>query len=179
MTPKQKKFAELYASSGNATTAAAGAGYSPKTAYSQGQRMLKNVEINKYLQSITADEQRERVADALEIQSYWTGVMRDTEEKTADRLRASELLSKVQGGIVPDNQVNVNVSVDNGNEDNNDMTYIFIPWSGRGEYNAIKRGDEIVKFADIDPDEDMIIYYDPAYPEGMGGIREWDEPDVE
>lgn len=44
-------FVEAYiANGGNATEAAKTAGYSPKTAYSQGQRLLKDVEIKQRLE---------------------------------------------------------------------------------------------------------------------------------
>ena len=45
MTPKQKLFIAEYLVDFNATQAAIRAGYSPKTSYSHGQRLLKNVEI--------------------------------------------------------------------------------------------------------------------------------------
>lgn len=45
MTDKQRRFIEEYPVDFNATAAAIRAGYSEKTAYSQGQRLLKNVEI--------------------------------------------------------------------------------------------------------------------------------------
>lgn len=50
LTNKQKVFCSEYTSNGwNATQAAIKAGYSENTAYSQGQRLLKKVEIAKYL----------------------------------------------------------------------------------------------------------------------------------
>ncbi len=45
LNPKQKRFIEEYLVDLNATQAAIRAGYSEKTAYSQGQRLLKHVEI--------------------------------------------------------------------------------------------------------------------------------------
>ena len=45
MTEQQERFAIEYATSGNATQSAKNAGYSEATAYSQGQRLLKNVEV--------------------------------------------------------------------------------------------------------------------------------------
>ena len=44
---RQSLFASNYASCLNATKAALDAGYSSKTAYSQGQRLLKNVEVQQ------------------------------------------------------------------------------------------------------------------------------------
>ena len=49
-TEKQRRFCEEYLKNPNATEAAKSAGYSEKTAYSQGQRLLKNVEVAKALQ---------------------------------------------------------------------------------------------------------------------------------
>ena len=104
MTPKQKKFIECY--SGNATQAAELAGYSQRTAYSQGQRLLKNVEIveqirqreDKYILAVTADR--------TERQSFWTCLMRNPEERTSDRLKASELLAKSEGDFLERIQTN-------------------------------------------------------------------------
>ena len=45
LTSKRVRFIEEYLIDSNATQAAVRAGYSPKTAYSQGQRLLKNVEV--------------------------------------------------------------------------------------------------------------------------------------
>ncbi len=45
LTPKQARFVEEYLIDLNATAAAKRAGYSERTAYAQGQRLLKHVEI--------------------------------------------------------------------------------------------------------------------------------------
>lgn len=45
LTPKQDRFCREYVIDLNATQAAIRAGYSERTAYSQGQRLLKNVEV--------------------------------------------------------------------------------------------------------------------------------------
>lgn len=50
LTNKQAAFVREYLIDLNATQAAIRAGYSEKTAYSQGQRLLKHVEIQKRLQ---------------------------------------------------------------------------------------------------------------------------------
>lgn len=47
LTPKQQRFVEEYLVDLNATQAAIRAGYSEKTAHSQGSRLLENVEISK------------------------------------------------------------------------------------------------------------------------------------
>ena len=50
MTDKQKRFCEEYLIDLNATQAAIRAGYKEKTAYSQGQRLLKKVEVQKQIE---------------------------------------------------------------------------------------------------------------------------------
>lgn len=56
LTPKQARFVDEYLIDLNATQAAIRAGFSEKTAYSQGQRLLKNVEV----QAAIAARQAER-----------------------------------------------------------------------------------------------------------------------
>ena len=51
----QKRFVDEYIIDLNATQAAIRAGYSEKTAYSQGQRLLKNVEIQTLIQQRKED----------------------------------------------------------------------------------------------------------------------------
>ena len=49
MNERQRRFADEYIISGNATDAAIKAGYSEKTARSQGQRLLTKVDISEYI----------------------------------------------------------------------------------------------------------------------------------
>ncbi|QDW82883.1 terminase small subunit [Staphylococcus chromogenes] len=57
LNKRQRTFAEAYAIPGtqyygNATKSTVIAGYSEKTAYSQGQRMLKKVEVQNYIRDV-------------------------------------------------------------------------------------------------------------------------------
>lgn len=54
LTPKQARFVAEYQLDANATQSAIRAGYSEHTAYSQGQRLLKHVEVQQALQQVTA-----------------------------------------------------------------------------------------------------------------------------
>lgn len=70
MNERQKHFADEYIISKNATQSAIAAGYSEKTAYSIGQRLLKNVEISEYIKKRTEelfDERSMTIAEALAI----------------------------------------------------------------------------------------------------------------
>ena len=76
LTRKQQRFADEYLVDTNATQAAIRAGYSEKTAYSQGQRLLKNVEVKKYIEEQLEKIHNEKIADAQEVMMYLTSVLR-------------------------------------------------------------------------------------------------------
>ena len=110
-------FSRPYIIDLNATQAAIRAGYSPKTAYSQGERLLRNVDIKTTIDAHLLDIDRANVATAKEVEEYLTRVMRGEStaevvviegrgigESTArrmdkapderERLKAAELLAK-------------------------------------------------------------------------------------
>ena len=94
MKLKQQKFCAYYLQTGNATEAAKMAGYSAKTACSQGNRMLRNVEIQQYVAERQRQAKNERMATAEEILEFWAAMMRNKGISAKDRLRASENLGK-------------------------------------------------------------------------------------
>ena len=117
---KQKKFADEYLVCSNATESAIKAGYSEKTAYSIGQRLLKKVEVKSYIDERLKILESEKIAQADEVMKYLTKVLRgqETEETIVvegqgdgiskarkiekeispkDRLKAAELLGKRYG----------------------------------------------------------------------------------
>ena len=93
LTPKQKAFCEYYIANHNATQSAIKAGYSEKTAYSQGQRLLKNVEIKKYLDEVANKATESHVASANEVLNFLSSIMKSSQERTADRLKAAGMLA--------------------------------------------------------------------------------------
>ncbi len=66
LTAKQQRFVEEYQIDLNATQAAIRAGYSKKTAYSQGQRLLKHVEVQKALEI-----GREELSQTTQMSAAW------------------------------------------------------------------------------------------------------------
>ena len=112
LTDRQKRFCEYYVIDLNITKAAIQAGYSEKTAYSSGQRLLKNVEIQNYIQElmnkrsekvqITAENVlqsilnvRDSCTKTIPIISKVTGEkMGETMIDTNGALKANELLGK-------------------------------------------------------------------------------------
>ena len=120
LTEKQQRFCDEYLIDYNATQAAIRAGYSEKTAYSQGQRLLKKVEIKTYIDEKLSEISSQKTAEAQEVMEYLTAVMRGKSESEIvvvegcgdgcsearrikkapdekDRLKAAELLGKRYG----------------------------------------------------------------------------------
>lgn len=84
---------EFIKNGGNATQAAIAAGYSEKTAYSQGSRLLKSVEIQQYLnkteQNLNKDLRMMFAEDAVEAYGVLKEVMHDKTAPPKDRLAAA------------------------------------------------------------------------------------------
>lgn len=78
LTPKQEAFVREYLIDLNATQAAIRAGYSAKTAYSQGERLLRNVEVSTAL-----SEAKTARSDKAGIDAEWV-LTRLVSEATAD-----------------------------------------------------------------------------------------------
>ena len=78
LNAKQERFVEEYLVDLNATQAAIRAGYSEKTAYSMGQRLLKHVEVAQLL----AEAQAKR-SERVQVDADWV-LTRLAAEATAD-----------------------------------------------------------------------------------------------
>lgn len=76
LSPKKKKFVLEYHKDFNATKAAERAKYSPKTARSQGQRLLTNADIQKALSEVSEQLTKSDIASINEILQFLTRVMR-------------------------------------------------------------------------------------------------------
>ena len=110
LTAKQRAFIQHY--TGNATEAALKAGYNQDSAYSQGQRLLKNVEIQKALREREAKRFNPAIATREKRFEFWTRIMNDPDEQTKDRLKASELLGKAEGDFLERVEVEHSGSLD-------------------------------------------------------------------
>lgn len=109
MTDKQQLFVREYLIDFNATRAAIKAGYSKRTAYSIGQRLLKNVEIKQALDMAMNERKDNLIADRTARQKFWTAIMYDENEDTKHRLRASELLAKSEGDFTEKREIKADI----------------------------------------------------------------------
>lgn len=101
LKPKELKFAEEWLKTTNATQSAIKAGYSARTAYSAGSRLLKKVDVKQYIDERLAEMQENSIADTNEVMQFLSSTMRGDipdqfglDPALNDRLKAAELLGK-------------------------------------------------------------------------------------
>jgi phage terminase small subunit len=124
LRPQIMIFVTEYIKNGNnATQAAISAGYSEKTAYSQGSRLLKSVEVQQYLnitqQNLNRDLRQIFAEDAVEAYQVLRKIMLNDAAMDKDRITAArDILDR--GGYKPvekfsgDLQVGVTIMDDIG-----------------------------------------------------------------
>lgn len=100
MNARQKKFAELYAQSGNTVQSAIGAGYSENYANANACKLLENVRVSQYIKELTEKAQDERIMSARERQAMLSDIARNEHEKTQDRVKAIDTLNKMTGEYI-------------------------------------------------------------------------------
>ena len=133
LTEKQKRFADYYIETGNATEAAIKAGYSQRTARFIGAENLTKPNIKSYIEQRLKELEDERIADATEVLQYLTSVMRGEMTETRyiavydkdgsfveeregpptvrDRNKAAELLAKRYGLLNENMNINAEMAV--------------------------------------------------------------------
>lgn len=120
MNARQEKFVLEWLKDMNATQAAIRAGYSEKTAYAIGSRLLKQIEIQNAISKAREDLQTENIATVKDIEEFLSKSMRgEVDEEVLitlrtetgadimrrarkqislkDRIKAAELLGKRYG----------------------------------------------------------------------------------
>ena len=101
LKPKELKFAEEWLKTTNATQSAIKAGYSERTAYSAGNRLLKKVDVRQYIDERLAEMKESSIADTNEVMQFLSSTMRGDipdqfglDPALNDRIKAAELLGK-------------------------------------------------------------------------------------
>ena len=147
LNEKQKNFYKEYLVDSNATQAAVRAGYSKKTAYSQGQRLLKHVEGKIYMKELMKEKEAALIADQDEVLKYLTSVLRGESRASVvvvegtgalgsearemlkapdekERLKAAELLGKryslFTDKVQQEVDMDLTITVDYGDEEDED-----------------------------------------------------------
>lgn len=101
LKPKELVFAEEWLKTTNATQSAIKAGYSARTAYSAGNRLLKKVDVRQYIDERLAEMKESSIADTNEVMQFLSSTMRGDipdqfglDPALNDRIKAAELIGK-------------------------------------------------------------------------------------
>jgi phage terminase small subunit len=114
---QQKKFADYYIQTGNATESYKRAGYKAKgnVAEANASRLLRNAKVVEYIEERNKQLESSRIADMEEVKKFWTNTMRNEYAELKDRLKASEYIAKTNAAFI--DTVNANVKTDKKLED--------------------------------------------------------------
>lgn len=127
MNDRRKKFVDEYILTGNATEAAKRAGYSTRTAYSQGERLLRNAEVRAAIDKRLAEAASEKTLTQKQLLEFLSAVVKgEVNDETVqnkligkgcsivehveirasvrERVRAAELLLKIYGAFNQDEE---------------------------------------------------------------------------
>lgn len=101
LTAKQQAWIDYYKQGYTATDAARLAGYKAKD--DETHQVIGSQNLRK-LKDFVKDRdkllEQPRIADMEEINRFWTSIVRDEEQSTKDRLKASELRARASGAFL-------------------------------------------------------------------------------
>lgn len=102
ITEQQKKFADLYITTGNAKQSYIDAGYKARdnVAEASASRLLRNVKVTEYIEQQNKALQNDRIATMEEVKKFWTNTLRDEEMDPKHRLKASEYIAKTNAAFI-------------------------------------------------------------------------------
>lgn len=110
LTPKQQKFCEEYAASGNGTLAAIRAGYPERSARSIANENLTKPDIIAEIKRLSQREKHYRIMNIDERQVLLTQIANNGEDLNA-AIRAIDTLNKMDGLYIQKHEVQVTRSL--------------------------------------------------------------------
>ena len=110
LNARQKAFCEYYVACGNATEAAMKAGYSETYSKTRTNVLLQNVEICRYINELQEKAKSSRIMTAIERREFLTSMIKDGAVKDTDRLKAVDILNKMDGEYTQKVEVNGNIN---------------------------------------------------------------------
>lgn len=110
LNARQKSFCEFYVASGNATESAIKAGYSENYANKRVHEQLKKNEISRYIKELQEKTKTSRIMTAVERREFLTEVIKNGNEKVQDRLKALDILNKMDGEYIEKMQLSGQVN---------------------------------------------------------------------
>ena len=140
MTQRQERFCQEYVATGNATLSAINAGYSERSAKQLGQKLLTNHDLQNRIKELSGEVLNSKIADAREMQEHLSAIIRgESDEEVivvegcgdgvseavtkkkkpsqSDRIKAIQLLARMQGVLDSGSTINVTVPIYRGEDD--------------------------------------------------------------
>lgn len=105
LTARQKIFCEYFVASGNATQSAIKAGYSESYARDRIHSLMKSVGVNRYIEELQKKIQSSRIMSAVERKEWLTKVLNDKTANMTNKLKALDILNKMEGEYLEKVQV--------------------------------------------------------------------------
>lgn len=119
LNARDKKFADEYIRTGKIIESAIKAGFAESTARDRAAEWLNpnsksaKLSVLEYINEINKKIEKEKIADAKEIQEFWTKTFRDEKVEIKDRIKTSELLARVQGMFIENINLTGNIKTNN------------------------------------------------------------------
>ena len=100
LTPKEMRFAEEYVKDFNGAAACRRAGIGKSdTAAQSANKYLRKEHVQAYIQKLMVKTSEKCQTDVNALMEFWTTVMYDCNESTANKLKASRYLGEVLGAF--------------------------------------------------------------------------------
>lgn len=139
MTQRQERFCQEYVATGNATLSAINAGYSERSAKQVGQKLLTNHDLQIRIKELSGEIKNQKIADAREMQEHLSAIIRgESDEEVivvegcgdgvseavtkkkkpsqSDKIKAMQLLARMQGVLDNSQTINVVIPVYGGDQ---------------------------------------------------------------
>ena len=113
LNARQKSFCEFYVASGNATESAIKAGYSEKYTNKNISKIRQNTAVQEYIKELQEKAKESRILTAREKREWLSEVIKNGNEKLQDRLKALDILNKMDGDYVEKVQLSGEVKTSN------------------------------------------------------------------
>lgn len=123
LNARDKEFADEYIRTGKIIESVIKAGFVESTARDRAAEWLNpnsksaKTSVLEYINEINKKIEKEKIADAKEIQEFWTKTFRDEEVEMKDRIKTSELLAKVQDAFIENINLTGNIKTNNPFDD--------------------------------------------------------------
>jgi phage terminase small subunit len=107
LTEKQKRFADYYIETGNATESYKRVYKSTNdnTAAKEAHKLLRNPKITPYIEQRNKQIENDRIVSMEEVKRFWSDTIRDGEADLKHRLKASEYIAKTNAAFIEKQQI--------------------------------------------------------------------------